>query len=413
MRVLYITYDGLTDPLGQSQVMPYLLGTAADGHEITILSFEKPDRFALLGSDVERRCAEAGMRWVPQRFRSRPPYLAKAIDQATMRGNALKLAAEGNFDAVHCRSYPATVAGLAVKQRHGTKLIFDMRGFWPDSRREGGRWNASNPLGALLYRRWKQLEARFIAHSDHIVTLAHTAQSEIETWDSYRGAPISVIPCCADFELFRPSPAKERANTRRELGFGDHEPVLLYVGSLGTIYRLSDHLRLFAAIRERDRNARMLFVGRHDVEDIRDQAAALGIPLEPRDLAVVSAERPEMSKWISAGDVGTCFILPKYFSLAVSPTKLGEYLACGVPTIANSNVGDVEAQVEAVDGGHVLKEFSEAEFSEAAGAFFRLLDRDRAEIRENARKLLDLPLAIDAYRRIYSDMSKAAVAGAA
>ena len=53
MRVLYITYDGLTDPLGQSQVLPYLLGTAEDGHEITVLSFEKPDRFALLGSDVE------------------------------------------------------------------------------------------------------------------------------------------------------------------------------------------------------------------------------------------------------------------------------------------------------------------------------------------------------------------------
>jgi hypothetical protein len=86
-----------------------------------------------------------------------------------------------------------------------------MRGFWPDSRREGGRWNSSNPLGALLYRHWKRLETRFVSDADHIVTLAQSARSEIETWDSYRGAPISVIPCCADFELFRPSPAEERA----------------------------------------------------------------------------------------------------------------------------------------------------------------------------------------------------------
>ena len=411
MRVLYITYDGLTDPLGQSQVLPYLLGTAEDGHEITVLSFEKPDRFALLGSDVERRCAAAGMRWVPQRFRSRPPYLAKAVDQAAMRREALKLAGEGRFDAVHCRSYPSAVAGVAVKQRHGTKLIFDMRGFWPDSRREGGRWNASNPLGALLYRHWKRLEARFVSEADHIVTLAQSARSEIETWDSYRNAPISVIPCCADFELFRPSPAEERAKTRKELGFAEDEPVLLYVGSLGTIYRLSDHLRLFAAIRERDSSIRMLLVGHHDAEDIRNPSSALGIKLERSELAVVAAERPQMSKWISAGDVGTCFILPKYFSLAVSPTKLGEYLACGVPTIANGNVGDVEAVIEAVDGGHVLKDFNDAEFSDAADAFSRLLERDRSEIRESARKLLDLPLAIDAYRRIYSDISTAVVAG--
>jgi glycosyltransferase involved in cell wall biosynthesis len=155
----------------------------------------------------------------------------------------------------------------------------------------------------------------------------------------------------------------------------------------------------------------MLFVGHHDAEDIRNQSFALGIKLERSELAVVAAERPQMSKWISAGDVGTCFILPKYFSLAVSPTKLGEYLACGVPTIANGNVGDVEAVIDAVDGGHVLKDFNDAEFSDAADAFFRLLERDRSEIRESARKLLDLPLAIDAYRRIYSDISTAVVAG--
>src|SRR4051794_20204501 len=42
--VLYITYDGLTDPLGRSQVLPYLTGLAERGHRITVLSCEKPER---------------------------------------------------------------------------------------------------------------------------------------------------------------------------------------------------------------------------------------------------------------------------------------------------------------------------------------------------------------------------------
>ena len=44
-KVLYITYDGLTDPLGQSQILPYLKGLAKHGYQFTILSFEKKDRF--------------------------------------------------------------------------------------------------------------------------------------------------------------------------------------------------------------------------------------------------------------------------------------------------------------------------------------------------------------------------------
>ena len=43
--VLYLSYDGMTDPLGQSQVLPYLIGLKKKGHAISLVSFEKPDRF--------------------------------------------------------------------------------------------------------------------------------------------------------------------------------------------------------------------------------------------------------------------------------------------------------------------------------------------------------------------------------
>ena len=39
-KVLYITYDGILEPLGQSQVLNYLEKLSKD-HEITLMSFEK------------------------------------------------------------------------------------------------------------------------------------------------------------------------------------------------------------------------------------------------------------------------------------------------------------------------------------------------------------------------------------
>ena len=39
-KILYLTYDGLTDPLGQSQILPYLIKLSLD-NEIHIISAEK------------------------------------------------------------------------------------------------------------------------------------------------------------------------------------------------------------------------------------------------------------------------------------------------------------------------------------------------------------------------------------
>ena len=40
-RILFISFDGLLEPLGQSQILPYLRGLATRGVAITVLSFEK------------------------------------------------------------------------------------------------------------------------------------------------------------------------------------------------------------------------------------------------------------------------------------------------------------------------------------------------------------------------------------
>ena len=40
-EILFISYDGLLDPLGKSQVLPYLLGLSEKGYRFCILSYEK------------------------------------------------------------------------------------------------------------------------------------------------------------------------------------------------------------------------------------------------------------------------------------------------------------------------------------------------------------------------------------
>src|SRR6476620_11682826 len=90
-RVRYITYDGLTDPLGGSQVLPYLIGLAEVGHEITILSCEKPERMLRDGAQIRKLCADAGLTWNPIKYHKKPPVLSSALDAASLRRAAISL----------------------------------------------------------------------------------------------------------------------------------------------------------------------------------------------------------------------------------------------------------------------------------------------------------------------------------
>src|SRR5947208_16236831 len=103
--VLYLSYDGMCDPLGGAQVLPYLIGLSKLGHRITLVSFEKPERSPEERAQVARTCAEAGIRWCPLPYHKRPPLLSSMYDVREMRRAAERLHRAEHFDLIHCRSY--------------------------------------------------------------------------------------------------------------------------------------------------------------------------------------------------------------------------------------------------------------------------------------------------------------------
>src|SRR5688572_19795389 len=84
-NVLYLSYDGLTDSLGQSQILPYLIGLASQGFSITILSFEKEHRFLSEKENVSRQCHDQGITWIPLRYHKNPPVLSTVYDVMTLQ----------------------------------------------------------------------------------------------------------------------------------------------------------------------------------------------------------------------------------------------------------------------------------------------------------------------------------------
>jgi glycosyltransferase involved in cell wall biosynthesis len=398
-KVLYITYDGLTDPLGQSQIIPYLKGLSQYGYKFTILSFEKKVRFQTGKAIIDQLTRESDIDWVPLTFTTTPPLLSKFYDAVRMKRKAVALQRKEGFDMVHCRSYLAADAGLYLKKRFGLKFFFDMRGFWADEKKDG-TWDVTNPLFRRVYTYYKAKEAEYIAKADYIISLTEAGKKEMSTWPSFRkNIPLSVIPCCADMHHFSLTDAETKKTSRESLNIRNGELVLSYLGSVGTWYMLDEMLLFFGEVKKKYPDAKFLFIT-HTPRQVIDQRI-IELKLNEKDFIIRQASRKEVPGLMKASDINISFIKPVYSKISSSPTKLGEVLSMGIPVIVNRGIGDVEETVNNADAGYVLHGFREDDFKKAVDAIPRLLQKEAAAIRHAIEDTYSLQRGIQSYRQCY------------
>lgn len=391
-KVIYVTYDGLLEPLGQSQVLAYVEKLTTDW-PTHIVSFEKrKDRAdkARMGA-MRARLKAAGVGWTPLPYHKTPSAPATAFDICVGALVVLWLTFVNKGRILHARSYVAALIALPTKRLLGAKLLFDMRGFWADERVEGGLWARDG----ALYRTAKSLEQVFIENADHIVTLTHASARELRNFPYWREglSPVTVIPTCADLDRFRsqsPPPS---------------EPFVFgYVGSIGTWYLFDEIVTFYLALRARRPDARLLFVNRNEQQFIHDGLARHGVA--PDHYEIVSAEHHEVPHHIARMHAAAAIIKPSFSKIASAPTKLAEYLGCGVPCVGNVGVGDMEEILEGRRVGVALRDFSAADLAAAVDRLLALLAE--TDIRERcvatAQDLFSLEMGVTAYGSIYASL---------
>jgi glycosyltransferase involved in cell wall biosynthesis len=389
--VLYISYDGMLEPLGQSQVLTYL-ERLAPGRRMHLISFEKAGDWAKSANvdRVRRRISDAGIHWHPLRYHKSPTAPATAFDIAVGTALALALTLRHRIRLIHARSYVAGLMALAVKRATGARFLFDMRGLWADERVDGGLW----PAGGRFYHAAKNVERRLLLGADHVVTLTHASELEIRRFGYLaRIPPITVIPTCADLERF---------SVQRPL---QTNPLVLgYVGSVGTWYLLDEMLRCFVLLREQMPDVRLLIVNRGEHPLIAARAAAHGIAAS--ELELVAASHDEVPALIARMSAAMALIKPAYSKIASAPTKLGEYLGCGVPCLGNAGVGDVEELLEGRRVGVALRDFSDAHLRESLRRLVALVHDDAVQqrCRESALELFSLERGAAQYDAIYREL---------
>ena len=101
--------------------------------------------------------------------------------------------------------------------------------------------------------------------------------------------------------------------------------------------------------------------------------------VEHGNFSVLSIASAAVPSYLAAADAGLAFIKRCVSKIASSPTKNGEYLACGLPLIINAGVGDSDSLINDWKAGVLIENFTEDEFAAAGRSIEGWSPRRRSE----------------------------------
>jgi glycosyltransferase involved in cell wall biosynthesis len=389
LKTLYLCYFGLREPLVQTQVLPYLREIRMGGVKVVLLTFEPNPKDTWTKGQIEaerKTLAAEGIEWHFLTYHKRPTVPATLLDVFNGIRFVLKTMRRQRIDVLHARSHVATMMGAIAKKlsRKKPKLLFDIRGFFPEEYTEGGMWK---PDG-WLYHSVKRAERWLLKESDAFVVLTERAREILfpeskETGFDKQDRPVEVIPCCVDLKRFEVVNETSRHKMREKLGI-ENRRVIVYVGSFTSKWYMPLEVAdLLGVAKEKDDKMFALILTQSPIEIIKPLLEERGFG--EKDYFIQKVSPKEIPIYLTAADAAVSFIKPCFSKLASSPTKNAEYLASGLPMIANSGVGDTAEMTLEDNVGVIIDKFNRESYERALSEIDALSEVD-PNLAENCKK---------------------------
>jgi glycosyltransferase involved in cell wall biosynthesis len=339
-KILYISYTGILEPLGSSQVLNYIRELSKD-FSFWLITLEKIDD---LKDDkeslyIKKSLSEFGIIWLYL------PYKPGAINYVKNLKNVFSLSRSiiksNNINFIHCRSYMPTIVAYTLKKLgYQVDYLFDTRGFWFDEKADVGEWSRSR----FIYKLSKKFEKSLYLNAFSIVMLSRKSVELIRNGYFFKGSEkvenIYFIPTCTDLEKFKPNFEKE--NSPIKIG---------YIGTAIGWYNFEKTAKLLQLIKqELDFELEIYNGGQHDF--IKKTLLTYGFNKGSYSLQKVKFD--EIPSRMRNFDISIFFIHPFYSKNASAATKFGELMASGIPILTNKNVGDHESFINEYKTGKIL-----------------------------------------------------------
>lgn len=312
----------------------------------------------------------------------------------------------GPVDILHCRSHWSALAGCEVVRALRARgrraaLVYDMEGAAGEEERYAALMTGARGLRSRVREQMlRGLESRGLRIADHVICVSENMKAFIGTAYNIQPSRVSVVQSTADARLFYHDPDAGSA-ARGALGIPQASPVIMYNGSFAPYQRPDVFLGFFAKVLRANPQAILLIVSRQEQRAIELTSEA-GLPSD--GVRVTSAPYDEMRRYLNAADWGLCLRDDDIVNRVASPTKVAEYLCCGVPVVVTPWAGDYGSLV-ADNGLGVLLDAS-ADDARAVEAVSSLSTGDhKKRCAQWASANLTHQSALATYGRVYSELA--------
>ena len=386
-KVLYICRTGLAEALGRSQVLPYMLELSKE-HKIILMSSEKEidlkDESNI--NNIKSLLKKQNIIWHYSVFK----YGKKAVPLALIKDTFVGIffCIKFKVEIIHSRGYLPNLVGIILKFIFNNKLIFDMRGLWPEEIALGLKKGRES----LIYKFLVFVEIISIKYSNKIISLTDNARDYLIKLYKIKSKNIYTIPTCVDINRFQYcAPIKSE------------QKKFSCIGQILTDWFLLDWLKMFfKCVEDYDNNAIFEIISTES-KDALITNLKLSNSLNNK-LFVRSATPDEMPSLIKTHSASSFFFRPDISKLGSSPTRFGEILAVGRPVICNSGVGDLDKLVTENNVGIVVENKKYSSISAGVKKLYKMIDDPSTSLK--CRELSETYYSLFRGSRKYSEIYK-------
>ncbi|MBC5993610.1 glycosyltransferase [Pontibacter cellulosilyticus] len=382
MNILLICGWKVNDVLTVSTLLPHLevLVELRKVSSIVLLTNEESSPTINLTSLQPQILRNSKVKWLPRTFSNTTPFklINQAIHFTRSASEVSKIIKNNGIDVIVAHGAPA--GAIAYKVWEESKIPFFVSLFEPhaDYMLESGVWSRYG-LKYIFQKKWekKQLTAA------GLMPVTENYSQKIIA-DGVRADKVFTVPCSVQANIFSFN-SSSRDSLRTELGWR-YEVVGIYVGKYGGLYLEEEAFSIYKSCFKLISNFRLVILTPQPELEVYAMLDAASI--NRAHVLVRQVPHSEVPSYLSAADFAFATYKAGPSKKALSPVKIGEYWANGLPVLLTEGVGDDSDIIKQEGGGALFNLQRERSVEEAILQILEIIKdpKHRQEIPKLAHK---------------------------